>query len=352
MTSASTPADERAGQLRHHHRDPDRRVDPPQLAVADARLADRHLGHVEHRHGRVADQLLADQARDRDQRQPRRRERDQQVAQRGEQQRHDDDAARARSARRPARRAAPRAASRSRRAPRPRRSRPGRGAGRRSRTAATSRRTRPTSPPGPSSPRRGRAGPGRGRRAAGPRGSRAMTGSRSDAGGGGGSGRRIVPSSTAETTNERASMAIAIGAVSRLTRNPAMPNAGELDRRARRGQRAVGAHEVLAADDRREVCAVGDVEERRQHGGQRRHDEHLRERQPAADRRDRDAAQQHAPDRGRPRSARAAVAGGRPRRRPRTRPAAPRRGPGCAAPRPRSARRGASGWPRTAARSG
>ncbi len=52
-----------------------------------------------------------------------------------------------------------------------------------------------------------------------------MTGSRSDAGGGGGSGRRIVPSRTAETTNERASMAMAIGAVSRLTRNPATPNA-------------------------------------------------------------------------------------------------------------------------------
>ena len=53
----------------------------------------------------------------------------------------------------------------------------------------------------------------------------APIGSRSAAGGGGGSGRRIPPRNAAETTNEQASTAIAIGAVSSFTRNPAAPNA-------------------------------------------------------------------------------------------------------------------------------
>ena len=53
----------------------------------------------------------------------------------------------------------------------------------------------------------------------------APIGSRSAAGGGGGSGRRIPPRNAAETMNEQASTAIAIGAVSSFTRNPAAPNA-------------------------------------------------------------------------------------------------------------------------------
>ena len=110
---------------------------------------------------------------------------------------------------------------------------PDRGAGRRSRTGATWRRTRPTSPRGPSCPRRA---PRRtGSRTTSRRPSRISSQDRlavGDAGGGGGSGRRIEPSSSADTRKDRASMAIAIGAVSRLTRKPAMPNGDELHRRA------------------------------------------------------------------------------------------------------------------------
>ena len=126
-----------------------------------------------------------------------------------------------------------------------------------------------------------------------------------------------------------------------VDQEPGDAEGGELDRRAGRGEGAVGAHEVLAADDGREVRAIGDVEERRQHRGQRRHHEHLGQRQPAADRPRPGCCPAARPGRGRPRSGRAVAGAGRPTRRPRTRPAAPRRGRGCAAPRPRSVRRGA-----------
>ncbi len=80
-------ADDRADEGREHHHDPHRRVHPPQVAVLDARLAHRDLGDVVDRDGGVADELLAHEERDRDERHAGRGERDQQVPQRGDQQR-------------------------------------------------------------------------------------------------------------------------------------------------------------------------------------------------------------------------------------------------------------------------
>ena len=90
---ADQPAEHGPEELRHHHHDPDRGVDAPELAVRDPRLAHGHLGHVEHGHGRVADQLLPDEAGDRDPDRTGRRERDEQVAEGREQQRHDHEPA-------------------------------------------------------------------------------------------------------------------------------------------------------------------------------------------------------------------------------------------------------------------
>ncbi len=66
----------------------------------------------------------------------------------------------------------------------------------------------------------------------------------------------------------------------------------ELRYRTRRGQRAVRLDELGARDDRRQVRAVGHVEERRQQRGQQRDDEQLRQRQGPGDRGHWDAAQE------------------------------------------------------------
>ncbi len=120
------------------------------------------------------------------------------------------------------------------------------------------------------------------------------TGSRSSAGGGPAPVAGSSPSSSAETTNDTASMAIARGALSSWTRKPLIPNADELGDRRAGGEGAVRRDQLVRLDDGRQVGPVGDVEERRQAGGEERHEIRAgRGRGPPADRRDRDRGQQH-----------------------------------------------------------
>ena len=77
------------------------------------------------------------------------------------------------------------------------------------------------------------------------------TGSRSATGAGGGSLRRIVASSTAEPTNDTASMAIAIGAVKAWIRKPPIP---KLENSA---IEAVAVSALLAATSRSREMIVG-----------------------------------------------------------------------------------------------
>jgi hypothetical protein len=63
------------------------------VAVLHARLAHRDLGDVVDRHGGVADELLAHEERDRDERHAGRSEGDQQIPQGGDQQRRHDEPA-------------------------------------------------------------------------------------------------------------------------------------------------------------------------------------------------------------------------------------------------------------------
>ena len=87
------PGRQRRDELGEHRRHLERRRDAPERAVVDERLADGHLGDVVDGHRRIGDELLHDQAADRDERQPGRRQRDERVADRGEQHRADGDRA-------------------------------------------------------------------------------------------------------------------------------------------------------------------------------------------------------------------------------------------------------------------
>ena len=249
--------------------DPDGRVDPPQLAVRRRGLAHRHLGHVEHRHRRVADQLLPDQATRSRRAAARGGERDQQVAERREQERHDDDRPEAARAPRPGWPRAPRAATRTRRAPRRRRSPRDRAGARRSRTAARSAPNTPhiaDSPSCPTQAAQDRVVDDEPHALADLVDDRLAVGGRRR--------RRLRRAGSSRGTarrrrTRRASIRIAIGAVSSWTRKPATPKAKNSIGRGRR-QRPVGTRRGRPRDDRGQVGLVGDVEERGQHAGQRR----------------------------------------------------------------------------------
>ena len=194
----------------------------------------------------------------------------------------------------------------------------------RSRTRGRPRRTRPRTRRSRRRPGRAGAGSGRasvrrealadlvgararGRRPAGPRAPRAGSTARN----------------SAETRNETASSAIAMGAVSSWMSQPPIAEPDELGRRAAAGQRRVGLDQPVAADHGRQVGPIGGVEERRQHRGPERHEDQVQQRQPAEREGDRDARRAAAPARDRPRSGSAAAEAGRPRRRRTARRPAP-----------------------------
>ncbi len=118
------------------------------------------------------------------------------------------------------------------------------------------------------------------------------TGSRSSAGGGAASGRRMLPSSAAETRNDSGVDGDGDRRGQRLDEEPAHAEREELRGRPARRERAVGLDEPFALDDRRQVRAVGGIEECRQDRGQPRDDQELPVGQGAERERDRDRAEQ------------------------------------------------------------
>ena len=85
-----------------------------------------------------------------------------------------------------------------------------------------------------------------------------------------------------------------------LDEEAADPESRELGGRARCRERAVRAHELVAPDDRREVCVVGGVEERAEDCDHECDEQQVGEGQPSADGRDRDRHEQHRPTEVRP----------------------------------------------------
>jgi hypothetical protein len=79
----------------------------------------------------------------------------------------------------------------------------------------------------------------------------------------------------ADTRNEKASIAMAIGAVSSWTRNPLIPNGHELGSRAACRQRGVRVDQPFALDDGGQVGVDRRVEERGQDGRQTRDQQEL-----------------------------------------------------------------------------
>ena len=100
------------------------------------------------------------------------------------------------------------------------------------------------------------------------------------------------------------------GPGSRLSRTPRTPTPSTT--RPRRRWRGRGRRAARSSAG----TPVGRVEEGREHGGQQRHEEQQRQRQPATERGERDARQAGPRARGRPRSSPAGGAGGRPTRPP------------------------------------
>ena len=164
----------------------------------------------------------------------------------------------------------------------------------------------------------------------------AITGSRSALAGGGGSSLRIEPRSTADTTKLIASMTIAIGR-SGSGRGSRRAEGQELRDGTDRGQRAIGAVSARADDRGRYALSAASKNVVRtavsrvtsSSGGNAGRRARTRAGSSRAGR----------PGRGRPRSAPAGGAAGRPTRRRRAQRPAPRRGPCCAPAPPRQRRR-------------